>query len=37
MLNLPHVVVSSVMLAVAYGYRPDPSIASIPAPRTAIS
>ena len=37
MLNLPHVVVSSVMLAVAYGYHPNPSPAHISAPRAAIS
>jgi len=37
MLNLPHVVVSSVMLAVAYGYHPEPTASAVPAPRTAIS
>ena len=37
MLNLPHVVVSSVMLAVAYGYSPQGSPAPTPATRTAIS
>ncbi len=37
LLNLPHVVVSSVMLAVAYGYRPDPSPLTVPTTRTAMS
>ena len=35
LLNLPHTVVSSVMLAVAYGYRPEPAALSIPTTRTA--
>ena len=35
MLNLPHVVVSTVMLAAAYGIRPSPAPAREPAPAVA--